>query len=1000
MTAEEMQRLVVQGDEKGLVNAVSALSEAERAALLLEAQALFKAYGGTRADPGPRNACAALALIATGSLQESLYVCTRDDGVPRDLVAQVLVDRKPAWADDWLARKLKIFDSVQWHAIEMMVAGGACKRPESWSYHAQMGRDLACGYVLMPGEPMEKRRALSDFFRERTDLHPALWGLIERPGGTFLIHETPWEGTAQEEPWPLALKNLSAEGVLDRGRLLRAVLAMMAEPHGGGAGSAAVVTFFDGLEPTPEELASFHDDFIGLLASDWKPVVESAIKRLGQLAEAGKLDDGAFVKAAGPLFKSAPVVTLKRCFPVLKAIGARDEKQRPEVLKLLLAKGIKHANDGIAAQAIGLLTIWDEHLSPAQRKQVAARRDSLPEPPPEFRETLAEDKAFGQAQRTAAREGQADVQAALVARAKAIPATWRKRAGVDACLAALKRGEFPPPVSFDVMEVPVLSGVAPVEPIPDVEALIDATSKAVESCDDTIEFFRVLDGISRLWKQRPDGFERLARPLSKRIRKILNQDTALYALANDCHCDASGIHLLLGWLDGAEAAYVAHDWFFDERPVDVKPYKGIGRYRNYRGIWERIVAGVEAPLLCLPTHEGGWIDAQVFVERIRAYEAIKTSPCKDDLIQALLRIAPDNRAAALKGCKGLKSPESRAVRWALGDRKAGMRAGDDPDVWLAACRAREPKATVNLTVGGKLLGVGVDAAPYPNGIEAATYHWDLVPEGEEAMTHVGKIPCVAMPRLRALTTPPTPEHPTTRTGYILCVHQLVCGKVPRNERPYLWPQNREGCHAYAAQEMASWLDEKSWYLRELGVGMESAQEPDQPVSESLMLAVGIGMMCADVNARMAAVDALTSMVDDGRVTPMNLVQTLSWLEGADWFRLARLSESLVRVGTVSPLHRWTVAGTLQAIVARWDALPNHAHHILALLLELLAPLGESLDGAAAKALGGIKASGKSAKVVKRLLELESADNGAMAEAREMALQARIARAERWAAADR
>lgn len=184
----------------------------------------------------------------------------------------------------------------------------------------------------------------------------------------------------------------------------------------------------------------------------------------------------------------------------------------------------------------------------------------------------------------------------LAARAKAIPAKWRKRAGVDACLAAMKRGEAPSPVAFDVMEVPVLSGVAPVEPIPDVEALLEAASRAVESCDDTIEFTRVLDGISRFWKQRLDGFERLAKPLSKRIRKILSQDTPLYALANDCHCMESGMHLLLRWLDGPEDAYVAHDWFFDGRPADVKPYTGGGSNRYYRGIWERMERDVAEAL--------------------------------------------------------------------------------------------------------------------------------------------------------------------------------------------------------------------------------------------------------------------------------------------------------------------------------------------------------------------------------------------------------------------
>ena len=96
----------------------------------------------------------------------------------------------------------------------------------------------------------------------------------------------------------------------------------------------------------------------------------------------------------------------------------------------------------------------------------------------------------------------------------------RETAGVDVALFAIKESTFVPPLCFDPMTLPVLSGLERVEPIESVEGLIDAVAHATEQVDSAIEVERILDGISRLCDQKPDDFDRRVAPLIRRIEKI------------------------------------------------------------------------------------------------------------------------------------------------------------------------------------------------------------------------------------------------------------------------------------------------------------------------------------------------------------------------------------------------------------------------------------------------------------------------------------------------
>ncbi len=188
---------------------------------------------------------------------------------------------------------------------------------------------------------------------------------------------------------------------------------------------------------------------------------------------------------------------------------------------------------------------------------------------------------------------------------------------------------MPATLTFDLMAVPVLAGVQPIVPVNSVEELIDAVAHAVETIESADDVERILDGISRLCNQRPADFQRRSAPLAKRVAESeWGQGTR--GLATRGIVPESMYQLLLLWLCGSLPppryefqGCAAIDLFFD------------GRLKE---LIERLRSGRAAPLLAGPTHQGGWIDPCVFVDRLAALRRAGVEPPEYDMVQALLRL--------------------------------------------------------------------------------------------------------------------------------------------------------------------------------------------------------------------------------------------------------------------------------------------------------------------------------------------------------------------------
>ncbi len=199
-------------------------------------------------------------------------------------------------------------------------------------------------------------------------------------------------------------------------------------------------------------------------------------------------------------------------------------------------------------------------------------------------------------------------------------------------------------VVLDSLNSPRLNPATAIKPISSLDDLIYMFMKVWSGKCTAMELECVLNGVSRLCNERPSDFQQKTDALRQKAEQREQEFS------------------MVGWT--GTLAQVAASWVGDSRAADATGKVIVADpssifARRCLSLSKRIVSKQAAPLLCAPTHAGGWIDPMVLVKRINEYFWIKLEPDKVDFIQALLRIAPDNRTEAWKLLPALRARLAR-----------------------------------------------------------------------------------------------------------------------------------------------------------------------------------------------------------------------------------------------------------------------------------------------------------------------------------------------------
>jgi len=954
MTPEELDAALRSGDPERVLAVAEGASEAERRAaapLVGEWRQELAAAGYSGQIRGVSWRALAqtvpVATMATGTLEE-VRKHAWGQAEQMDDYFRVLVARRPPWLASWAEWAIR--DAWGWWTVVHRLAEAGAVPPPSGPEHT-----LA---FMREGS----RNGALSLLRTYPSALPHVWSLFEVEGGGDTSLSAVDKFSGGDHSWGHALLTLSAEGVLPRERLLDASLEALArdfEQFRAGWHSR----FHELLAPTPAERAARLDAYLGLLSSRIAPTVSFAVKALTAIQKAGVAPPEALIGHLGPALAAREKGTALGALRLLAGAVKSDAALAPRTAQAAV-EALSHAAPDVQAAAVELIR---RHGRPDDLALREAVRDRLEDVSATVRPSLSDwlgEETTARAPEEANAESGAELVDALE--------PWATLAGVPAARAALEAGDLPPALELADPRVPRLAGLAPLLPLVNVGELLDAFSAALENAGPPDDLERVLDGVSRLCAERPVDFERRAAPLLKRARKLWVDHCPNYQgwVQHDLAC------LALAWLGGeapraSTSGRVELDYFPGGRVAEVAL---------------RVARRAAAPLVAAPTHVGGWIAPEVLVHR-----ALAAAPEPLDGIQALLRLAPDGRAAALPAAAAVPGAFGVALRFALGGPAPTPLAADAPEaevaLWVAAARARDPRGAFP-DLHAQPEAVGPDG--FLPGRMILTTKRESYKDRGKTYTHV---------RPTCRPEPPLPRR--RRVAFPTVLHYAALESDPACRRwlATCWPGGRHAWFAAGVDRIANNLD---WWGAEWEnrVHLEALLEPDTDLGENGRRLLALGLAAKEPGEAGLAVDALLGAVEDGRLCAATLGAALADLAATGLVKPPRWARTLGEAARASALHREVVRGAVERLLAAApDFRPADLGALLELQAELCALTGGGVATPAARdhlttlATGG----GKAAALAKGLLALPPEPPRA-AEAARVALQGRLARAFRWSAA--
>ena len=570
---------------------------------------------------------------------------------------------------------------------------------------------------------------------------------------------------------------------------------------------------------------------------------------------------------------------------------------------------------------------------------------------------------------------------------------------------------LPAPAALDSVEIPRLDPSRKIASIENVDDLIFLFLHVLETNVSADDVERLIDGLMRLNHIRPHDFDNRVSSLRKKLQPSedrMRDAPSSWVPFNGISQIMDLQSLAMSWLNSKEEKNVDGVGFFKQ----VMKAFGMPQENPLPGFFETAMNAVtnsapplqffserskalvrhvarrrSLPLLSAPTHQGGWIDPRVIPERLSAWEKQDTKPDKADLIQMLLRLAPEHRKECLEKIPQKGDEHIRAIRYALGDE---VRAPlDTAELWIAAFRCREPRGSSKL-MQERFPGLGPDsaiAAKYVENMENYKLRHDGVYGTSWNATEMTPLE----------VHPPVNFRTNIRFFPIELLHDRRSFWDAGNDIIELYfLSNREPYLCYLARRMAIYLDSQGDYWKS---SWNSLFDPDISLAQMGSWVLVLGLSSKSQDAARLALDALIAAIEEDRIDGSKFGERMGRVYTTEKITLSRWITALREVLRISPLHLHFVQTAAEACVAE---LPlSLASKPPVPLIELLydASLSAKYSIRNVKArnfLEQVQGKGKAAKLAKLLLELSPLNESKhRRQAAVQMLEARIQRAERW-----
>lgn len=972
MTPEQLEDLVLTAKkDSDIRRAFAGMTEADRVKLSTTAQKLFSQLNRGKANAGasealkravgkkdtkgwgswnrPETKRAALAIYACGPLSAATkqdYYTSTDE---RDAI---LSDRKPDWLGGWVDHELeKEWTHLKFPTIRAWIKSGACEKPQVDGYYRQFADHMmSTGFYSRHGEtvPPISRQLLAG-----PDLLNDIEGLFRVETNAFNTNSWFQKGASDEwETWTDALLKLAEGGHYPREKLLDlAVTGLRADIKQNQLSGYA--KFFKAMKPTKDELIARQGAIVDLLCHKVGLVQKFAVDTLAKIETSDDFDTGPALRELPAVFAAPAKGTAISALKLLEKIIKRSAKKGAADAAALEAvvEALQHENGDVQVKAMALLAdhaaaldnaLWDR-VEDASGFIAATHQRS-------FAELFAKSGRAGDAHQPAPTGTQ----------------TYE-------------------PLSEDLLANRVLFEEDRIEPITTLDELIDAAFHAVEVVDGPDEIERIIDGISRLADKRPADFDQRVAPMLHRL-----SDHSLATAQNGLATASIGVGdsvraFVQSWASGELKGPVKGQLKYYSKENTFVPVIG-----HLHAMAQRVVQGIAKQPLSTPTHRGGWIDPLVWVQRLKSRADEAGALGSIDLHRSLVRLAPDNRAEALRCIADMPGDLGRVARFALGAEDRPTK--DDAKqytAWLCAARSCDPRRDWS-----EEFAVMRIEDTQPGGARPARFEWrtshtkesyedmrwknanlsyEISTAESDGATAKGAKSFFALGRnlLGKASEPEWKSIPTIAAN----------GRVERSAFDwsellsvwisqwlfYVWPQDVTGAYFRATRSLMYRIDEDTSSWSPLHGYFDALFIRGRPWGEGGHLVLCLGLVGKDADAKGLAIDAMIEGIDNGAFQPKRFAHIMQKLSGAEWVKLNRLGASLTQVAQTSPLQANAVSQAMQLWLPSFDFTQRGSFHVLESLSEAQATSGQPLLPQMRAKLDTLTGKGKAAKLAKGLL---------------------------------
>ncbi|MCH9648292.1 MAG: hypothetical protein K0U98_08640 [Deltaproteobacteria bacterium] len=988
---ETLETLVSTGTVERLVEFLSALDEASRRSLRGESRRWYRQLRETSWEPwvgGRRRARVALIATETWSRLRRLDLWEQRASFPAGSPGvdapeiRVLLDRHPKWLGDWAewiatspSRELRCY----WWTLRELQLRGLIEEPKGEAY--VLGFFERCGH--------DEVSILSTLDRDPGLLENPFWSLFD-------LHTDSTD--LPRAVWLELIPKLSLAGRIDRGRVLEGCLRALSQASRLSWGRW-FVKLLRGLEPSDEEIVFHGPSFLLLLESRHSQIAAFALDKVNQHL-LGHLSPSCLVSSLGALVGGG---SKKSALAAMKLVRQSVDQDRSLLLAAseILLRGLVHTHAEVQSLALDLIEEWKLGDSSNEDPALLRRlRESVEVVAPVHRQRLRSMVAASVDEGLALSEDSArghDGESfdSWRRRAHRLDSDLRRQAGLDGALEALGSNGLPsplPPISGDGQWIgpPRLQEEARLKPIENVEQLtrLAMTLLTVQESgqQDADDLYRFLAGLNRLHSRRGEDFDRRTAPL---VHLIEEEREGEPALSRASYFEQLLMLAVMVWLRPPKGKLFLEQLAVDLQPPDSEEGGGFEQYFGclIRELCEGMLAGEASPLIGLPNHSEGWLEAGVLVKRIKTKLLQEPPPKPWDCVFGLLRLAPEGRSAARQALgPPLLVPEPwtevvEASRFALG--ASDVAVGPSEPLWISAARSRcgirldlevpavqvvHPRAAPGSACGTKL--------------DCRLEVWD---RGWAAIQT--QVVTQWAPPFEGDKPAPLP------TSWFLFEPAGFS-----NWARTAWPGVQDPLMIRLAREILMFPTGTTFFGCRGHFDVLLRRE--EPLTAAGGLLLGVALQSSIGDLVLWAREVLEDGMEDGRVGGAEVGRWWAPLTKLSTLRPARWAKTLADLADVSPLHGRRVHELLEELFAGFEPEASHLRRV-GPLLELFHGLAMNhglrvQSQPCREHLTAVRGKGKGARFAKELLGIQDeGSDGDLHEAQYRLLSACLARAEAW-----